>query len=101
MSKLIDESSEHQPRPMPVSTDFLWRRVKDRGDLVDWQQEKVAQDERTAGLIVDAFERFAEEPRDFNPARGVAVQREPAALARDETAGTRSEEHTSELQAPM
>src|SRR5882672_7115678 len=71
---------------MPVSMDFLRRHLKDRGHLLDRQQEKVAQDERTASLVVDVFERFAEEPRDFNAARRGAVQREPAALAGDETA---------------
>jgi len=51
---------------MSVSTDRLRRGLQDGGHLVDRQQKKVAQDERTASLIVDALERLAEEPRDFN-----------------------------------
>jgi len=71
---------------MRISTDRLRRRLKDGGHLVDRQQEKVAQDECTASLVVDAFECLAEESRDLNRPRRAAVKLGPATLAGDETA---------------
>src|SRR5260370_9214825 len=43
--------------------------------------EKVAQDEHGARLVVDALERFAQQPGDLGPSRRAAVELGPAAFA--------------------
>src|SRR5712692_11111978 len=71
---------------MRVLADRTRRDFQDCGRFVDRQLEQVAQDERSARLVVAALERLAQEPADLDPSRGVVIELEPAALARQEMA---------------
>src|SRR5207245_11728351 len=70
---------------MRISTDGRRRGLQDEGCFLDLQLNEVAQDERGADPIDDAFERFAYQAGDFGSFRRAALE---LALARRETTGS-------------
>src|SRR5437899_4536014 len=85
-SKPVDEAAKHEAGPMRVLAHALRRLLQDHGHLLDRQLNEVAQDEGSAGAIVDAFERLTQQPGDPDLLRRAAVELGPAALGFDETA---------------